>query len=198
MEQGAATGEASPDTEHQAQTAVPQSNYQALDVFHWFISIWQDLKSQGHKTQSYYFISGKCTMTSLESCPFVSRGRAQCREHKHRIASKCILQPSLPGHALLLSRCWNMQHEHPQTAQQVPMAAQVYTGARRALRFSAGQSTPNYLFQSLLSVFCLKRISVSYFRELLSIKCTTQQLRFCLAIHLHLLQELLPDKPYLS
>lgn len=103
MEQGAATGEASPDTEHQAQTAVPQSNYQALDVFHWFISIWQDLKSQGHKTQSYYFISGKCTMTSLESCPFVSRGRAQCREHKHRIPSKCILQPSLPGHALLLS-----------------------------------------------------------------------------------------------
>lgn len=119
MEQGAATREASPDREHQAQTAVPQSNYRALDVFHWFISIWQDLKSQGHKTQSYYFISGKRTMMSLERCPFVSRGRAQSREHKHRIPNKCIPQPGLPGHstAPASSQCWNMQREHPQTAQ---------------------------------------------------------------------------------
>lgn len=118
MAQGAATREASPDMEHQAQTAVPQSNYRALDVFHWFISIWQDLKSQGHKTQSYYFISGKCTMTSLERCPFVSRGRAQSREHKCRIPNKCIPQPSLPGHSTApsSSQCWNVQHEHPQTA----------------------------------------------------------------------------------
>lgn len=84
------------DTAYQAQTAVAHSNYQALDVFHWFISIWQDLKFQGHKTQSCYFISGKCTATSLESCPFVIKGQVQRREWRRGISSHHI-PPSRAG-----------------------------------------------------------------------------------------------------
>lgn len=107
----AASAEAGADTAYQAQTAVAHSNYhQALDVFHWFISIWQDLKFQGHKTQSYYFISGKCTATSLERCPFVIKGQVQRKEWRCGISSHHIPQPGgnqpiTPRIAHFVSRC---------------------------------------------------------------------------------------------
>lgn len=90
-----AGAEGAASTSYQAQTAGPHSSHQALDVFHCFISIWQDLKFQGHKTQSYYFISGKCTATSLESCPLVIKGQVQRRERREEFAA--ITSPSRAG-----------------------------------------------------------------------------------------------------
>lgn len=106
--QGTARPRAS--TAYQAQTAVAHSNHQALDVFHWLISIWQDLKFQGHKTQSYYFISGKRTATSLESCPFAIKGQVQRREWRGGICSHHIPQlgrdePITPQIAHFVSDC---------------------------------------------------------------------------------------------
>ena len=107
---------------YQAQTAVAQSNYQALDVFHWFISIWQDLKFHGHKKQSYYFLSGKCSTTSLESCPSVIKGQVQCRERRCRISSHHVPQPGREEPitpqdcSFFVALLKPAKHQHPQTA----------------------------------------------------------------------------------
>lgn len=204
ISRGAATEEASFDTTYQAQTAVPQSNYQALDAFHCFISIWQDLKFQYHKTQSYYFISGKCTTTSLESCPSVIKGRVQCREWRCRISSHQGPQPGreeplTPQDCTFFVALLKPNGSIPWPHQQNPVISynthscwslhihmKQTTAFYTTFIFAVKQNTP-FISKSTVSAHCLKRIWVSYFIELLSVWCITQQLQYRLPIHLHLL-----------